>query len=1757
MNYLKNNIICKLGMTPRTRRLFLSALLLSVVAFVCIRLSQPAEASVSVTRTGVAPNYTVTFTNDATAPVDNRLELHLNGANQLEYSVNGGAFTNNLGGGNTATFGNIATIVTNFGPGSNILVLNLQQLAFNASVSPDFANSQQTDTTLTDTGSGHSVTINTTSAKVIHFSGVSQDDNLTVTTGQGDSTARIDNAAGVFTDEVRATDLQPVVEFDNIKTFTYQDAGIGTNVVTFATQNLSGANSWNASLDNLDTLVIEGDDAINDNYAMTHPAAGQVRITDGTPSPPVTVTLNTSGGAGPPAVRVNGLGGNDTLNINVNSAVPSDVIPNQITFDGGAGNDLVKISGAPTTAVSNVILTPGPTAGEGHLRYNSAVPAQLMSIDFYNTEGVADTITAATMTANGTNASNAINYSAAQNVASGGRVAVDNFAPLEFSNKTNLVINTLAGSDLISINNPSTPAGLAGTISVNGGDPSANDTLIVNSETSNLVLEPTGPGAGTITYFGGGLPSTPFTNIGHLELVGTSTNPFGIDGTPGNDQFIYTPGATPDTGMLAGTMNSGVAQFPLVPITFIGMQQAGVVVFNAFGQQGGTDSFVFNGTPSDDNISMINGGVFGGVTLSDTVNGSLFANLNLNNMASATVLGNDGDDLFAHDGNVPIAVTYSGGNHSAGDVLNYNALNNAATTIDFGFGTINSTGSGVVSFIGIQKINETSSGASPSLTVNGTPAGDNITFAPTGTKAGTVILAGVSPLVSFTGLGTLGLNGLDGSDLFNITPSSTVTVNVNGGNPTPPASPGDQLNVNTAGTTGFSLSSTSTPSGQTGSFTFTNRLAVNFQQIETLSPLVVSAAPFDAIEGVAFSNRLVATFNAAAIAASNFSATINWGDGSSSSTGAIVANGSGGAFNVQGGHTYAEEGSYDVRVKVTDLTTGATQEVLSTATVADAPLSIAALSPGTNQQFTGVGGTNTSVTAGTANAALNAFKAAVGGPDNGNTASPQANGFRSINWDGVALDGTDFGGNSTVIVPNKIVGIPTNRFQTRGVNFDEIYAVSGDGFVSANPGVTGKFPAFSPSNTFAMFNDNTIDFTFVLPSAPGGPPIGAATRGFGAIFVNVVTPNSTSIEYFSGTTSLGKFFVPVGASGQAEFFGVLFQNSAVTNVHIVLGTATLSSFDGTNVTSGPADNPGGGTNLAATDDFVYAEPTSVSTGININAIVGAPVTAKVASFTDADSSGQLSDFSATINWGDSTTSAGTVTPNASGGFDVTGNHTYAAPGTFTITTSIRDVGGASISGTSTATVAGLPSLSINNVTVTEGDSGAVPATFTVTLTSPSSQAVTVDYFTSDGTATAPSDYQPTLGTLTFTPGQTTRTITVSVNGDLVPEPAETFFVNLMNPTNATITTPQGTGVIVDNASTGTFQFSSPSYSVGEGDLRVNLTVTRTGGTSGSATIGFATNDAAGLQPCNVFNGIASPRCDYENTIGTLQFAPGETSKSFSVAIIDDSYAEGNETFTVSLSNVAGATLGSPTTATVTIVDNDTTTGPNPIDTTNFFVRQHYLDFLGREPDPAGFAGWVNTINNCAPGDTSCDRIHVSQAFFQSDEFQTRGYFIYRFYPVSFGRKPDYSEFAPDLARVSGFLTPTQLEAAKVAFIADFISRPAFLVKYNALNNTQYVDTLLSTAGVTLSPPTRQAMIDGLNGATLTRAQVLRQIVESTEVSTKYFNEAFAVMEYFGYLRRDPDALYLNWITFLNSGGSSRAMVGGFMNSLEYRARFGP
>jgi hypothetical protein len=380
--------------------------------------------------------------------------------------------------------------------------------------------------------------------------------------------------------------------------------------------------------------------------------------------------------------------------------------------------------------------------------------------------------------------------------------------------------------------------------------------------------------------------------------------------------------------------------------------------------------------------------------------------------------------------------------------------------------------------------------------------------------------------------------------------------------------------------------------------------------------------------------------------------------------------------------------------------------------------------------------------------------------------------------------------------------------------------------------------------------------------------------------------------------------------------------------------------------------------------------------------------------------------------------------------------------------------------------------------------------------------------------------------------------------------------------------PDGTPVHV--------QFSQASYQASEGAVRATLLVTRTGDASAPLTVSYQTvDDPAAVRCDDTINnhGAAYARCDYSTTLDSVSFAAGDTQpKQITIPLVDDAHIESDETVRVRLFNPLGATLGALSTATLSIQDNDAPGQPNPILQTPLFVRMQYLDFLSREPE-AG-EPWSATLNNCAANDTSCDRISVSANFFRSQEFQLKGLFVFRFYKVAFGRLPLYSEIVADMRAVTG-TTTAELQAKKATFTDAFAQRQEFKNTYGAVTNQQFVDTLMNRYGlqqITTPDPlhpdgaakvvlTRADMVFDLNGARfpdLTRAQVLRAIADSDEVSAAEFNPAFVAMQYFGYLRRDPDAGGYNaWLQTINANPSDfRAMVNGFMNSTEYRLRFG-
>jgi len=333
------------------------------------------------------------------------------------------------------------------------------------------------------------------------------------------------------------------------------------------------------------------------------------------------------------------------------------------------------------------------------------------------------------------------------------------------------------------------------------------------------------------------------------------------------------------------------------------------------------------------------------------------------------------------------------------------------------------------------------------------------------------------------------------------------------------------------------------------------------------------------------------------------------------------------------------------------------------------------------------------------------------------------------------------------------------------------------------------------------------------------------------------------------------------------------------------------------------------------------------------------------------------------------------------------------------------------------------------------------------------------------------------------------------------------------------------------------------------------------------------------------SGQASSRCDYLTTLGTLTFAAGESIKSINIPLVDDAFAEGAETFTITLSNAVGGTLGVPSSESLTINDNDSSNGTtNPVDDTTFFVRQHYVDFLNREPDTSGLNFWTNEINQCG-GDLQCreiKRINVSAAFFVSIEFQNTGYLVYRVYKAALGdltNKPVAVQLVPFLrdtqkigqgVRVGIGDWEAQLETNKQAYILAFVQRPEFLTAYpNSMTAQQFVDKLNQNAGNVLSPADNANLVAVL-GATPSdlnkRAQVLRSVAEDADLKNAEFNKAFVLMQYFGYLRRNPDdapdhdfsgdSFWLNKLNSFNGDYINAEMVKAFISSDEYRHRFG-
>ena len=374
-------------------------------------------------------------------------------------------------------------------------------------------------------------------------------------------------------------------------------------------------------------------------------------------------------------------------------------------------------------------------------------------------------------------------------------------------------------------------------------------------------------------------------------------------------------------------------------------------------------------------------------------------------------------------------------------------------------------------------------------------------------------------------------------------------------------------------------------------------------------------------------------------------------------------------------------------------------------------------------------------------------------------------------------------------------------------------------------------------------------------------------------------------------------------------------------------------------------------------------------------------------------------------------------------------------------------------------------------------------------------------------------------------------------------------------------------------------FAAAAYATSETEGRVRLTVSRTEAAQ-PAAVDYATAD-----------GTATQRSDYAAAFGTLRFAAGEASKSFDVFVTRDALAEPAETFTVTLSNPSGATLGAQPSAIVTVGPSAAGANPALEETFNaaFFVRQHYLDFLNREPDEAGLAYWVGQIAECA-GRPEAERracrdvrrTNVSAAFFLSPEFQETGFYVLRVQRAASGRRSQsaqarvtYEDFLRAARQVGDSIVAGQpgaaerLERNKQAYAEQLAAGTEFLARFPvSLTREQYVNQLFAAAGV--AAPATAELNEAVNaygaGGLPARAAALRRVADSPSVRASEFRPAFVLMQYFGYLRRNPtdapdtgDAGYQFWLRKLDEFGGdyvSAEMVKAFITSGEYLQRFG-
>ena len=428
----------------------------------------------------------------------------------------------------------------------------------------------------------------------------------------------------------------------------------------------------------------------------------------------------------------------------------------------------------------------------------------------------------------------------------------------------------------------------------------------------------------------------------------------------------------------------------------------------------------------------------------------------------------------------------------------------------------------------------------------------------------------------------------------------------------------------------------------------------------------------------------------------------------------------------------------------------------------------------------------------------------------------------------------------------------------------------------------------------------TATFTATLSAVSGRTvTVDYATSDVTAAAPADYTAASGTLTFAPGVTTRT---IPIAVQGDLsdeanETYRVTLSNPTNVTIAAAIGTGTITDND-------PPPS-------IVINDVSVVEGDAGTTNMNFDVSLSVPSGLTVTvNYATANSTA--------IQPGDYTTTSGTLTFTPG-----QGTKTISVPVVGDTTDEVDETFFVNLSGATNASIADaqgmgtivdddpLPSLTINDVSLTEGDAGTANMTFTATLSAASAKTVTVDYATADGTATAPADYGLSVGTLTFNPGVLTRTFTVPVVGDTSDEFDETFLANLSNPANATIADNQGVGTIVDNDAAPTVGINNVSTAEGDtGITTATFTVLLSAASGKPITVDYASADGTAVAPG-----------DYAGVSGTLSFAPGQTLKTVDVDISGDTTYENDETFTVALSNPVNVVLGS-TPAVVTITNDD-------------------------------------------------------------------------------------------------------------------------------------------------------------------------------------------------------------------------------------------